>query len=192
MKTTVKILFIVSMLSGAVFSQTKYWEDLGSRKKEKFLNDTNTNKLAIDFYYGKFKTSDDSLTIELLDKIIEKKDFNPFYFFLFNKILYSADGAIAELIGEYCYKIISDNNIIVLKYFVRQRKSDTDNTLCIKYGNFLGWKFAADIKSNVKDKSEYEKFRNILMTSLQDSSDEDKEISYLLIKQMDSAFENTQ
>lgn len=105
-------LFIVQTCS-----QVKYWEDLDDNERAIILKDSNTNKLAIDYYNSTFKISDDSLTFEMLDKISDKGKFNPFYFHVFNNILLGADGALAETMGDYCLKTLLNYPTYLIDYF---------------------------------------------------------------------------
>ena len=64
-------------------------------------------EIVKNYYEEKFQVSDDERTENLLKILTIKNDhFFPFYFFIFNEIVRKSDGALAEMIGSYCFEMI--------------------------------------------------------------------------------------
>jgi hypothetical protein len=65
-----------------------------------YLSNKECSKLAKDFYYGKLKPSDDSITNELLKLSVTDNDkLRPFYRWCLNKTILIQDGALGEHTG---------------------------------------------------------------------------------------------
>ena len=65
-----------------------------------YINDKNCSGLAVDFYYGRLRPSDDGATTELLKLAATGNDkLRPFYRWCLNKTILVQDGALAELTG---------------------------------------------------------------------------------------------
>lgn len=150
-----------------------YWEDLNEDQKAEILKSEVINISAIDFYYGKIKVEDNNITINLLDTITSfhnSKAISSFYFFLFNKICNTADGALSEILGSYCQRVILNSPSYVINYFKR------NNMIMRKYAELLGYELYfmedgtseieygySDFKKILSDKLEYNKdYNNIL------------------------------
>lgn len=126
-----------------------YWEALNENQKAEILKSKEINIAAIDFYHGKIKIGDNNITINLLDTITSlhnSKAISSFYFFLFNKICTTADGALSEMLGSYCQKVMLNSPSYVLDYFSRN-----DNAMK-KYAELLGYElyFKEDGTSEIK------------------------------------------
>ena len=65
-----------------------------------YIEDKNCSPLAKDFYYGKYKPTDEPKTEELLNLILTDNDkLRPFYRWILNKTILGQDGALAEYTG---------------------------------------------------------------------------------------------
>jgi len=65
-----------------------------------YIENKNCDSLAIAFYYGKYRPSDDSLTANLLDlSSTNDKNLRPFYRWILDKTIEISDGALAEYPG---------------------------------------------------------------------------------------------
>ena len=72
-----------------------------------YLNRRDISNTARAFYLMKFVPSDDDATFALCDSILTKNDTTrPFYFFLFQRIMRLADGALSEGITEYAQRYV--------------------------------------------------------------------------------------
>ena len=101
-----------------------YWENLTAEERETVLSLKQVNPLVSDYYLGRFTATDDDLTVRLLDVLTTKQENNgvrALHFFLFNNILMSADGALAEMLGEYAIKMISEEPQYILPYLSRSK-----------------------------------------------------------------------
>ena len=139
---TLLLICILLFISAKSSSQVKYWEDLNDDERTKILSDSNTYKLAVDYYNGLFREGDDSITYSLLDTLISFKKFNPLYFFEFNRILARSDGALAEAMGMYSFCMLYSFADEVINYLNRERLRDSSSKLWKKYAQLIGWEFA--------------------------------------------------
>jgi hypothetical protein len=65
-----------------------------------YIENKNCDSLAIAFYYGKYRPTDDNLTENLLAlSSTNDKNLRPFYRWILDKTIEIADGALAELPG---------------------------------------------------------------------------------------------
>ena len=78
---------------------------------------------AIDFYNGMFYPNDDAKTWSIFDSLETKNDSTrPFYIFLVSKIIDSADGALAETLGENCQELIESNSDFLIDFLYSKNK----------------------------------------------------------------------
>ena len=101
-----------------------YWDDLTAEERETVLSLKQVSPLVSDYYFGQITATDDDLTERLLDVLTTKQENNgvrALHFFLFNKILMSADGALAEMLGEYAIKMVSEEPQYILPYLSRSK-----------------------------------------------------------------------
>jgi len=141
-----------------------YWEALNEDQKAEILKSKEINRTAIDFYHGKIKVGDNNITINLLDTITSfhnSKAISSFYFFLFNKICNTADGALSEILGSYCQRVILNSPSYVIDYFSRNDK------IMRKYAELLGYElyFKEDGTSEIE--YGYSDFKKILSGKLE-------------------------
>ena len=101
-----------------------------------YLNDPKLPRIGNEYYLKKFTASDDSLTFNLLDTLTSRNDhFFPFFFSIFNGILIKSDGALSEVMGDYCFRIVSNypNEIFVFFHYNKEYQK--------QYTSFLGEEF---------------------------------------------------
>jgi hypothetical protein len=131
-----------------------YWENMTKSEQENILRSSQMDKNAIKCYQGNFRTTDNHSTRNLLDKIISEKNSTKetvFYFYVFNQICLKSDGALSEILGNYCMKFLLRNPVLVLRYF--QQNKETEK----KYGELIGSELyfkeegTSDIEYNYKD-----------------------------------------
>jgi hypothetical protein len=83
-------------------------------------------KNAVRYYLKSFRTTDDKLTEELLNKITSNGDSNQemvFYFYVFNQICLDSDSSLSDILGEYCMKFVLINPEFTLLYFKKKSES---------------------------------------------------------------------
>jgi hypothetical protein len=89
-----------------------------------YIDDPDCSGLAIDFYYGAFRPSDDRVTDELLKlTTTNNAKLRPFYRWCVTKTLQLADGGLAESIGEPAWHYIEK----FPKEFFEYAAEDTSN-----------------------------------------------------------------
>jgi hypothetical protein len=89
-----------------------------------YIDDPDCSGLAIDFYYGAFRPSDDRVTDELLKlATTNNARLRPFYRWCLTKTLQLADGGLAESVGEPAWHYIEK----FPKEFFEYAAEDTSN-----------------------------------------------------------------
>ena len=114
------ICFLIQalILSGIHTTTPLYWEEFTAEKRERILEQV--NPLVSDYHGGRFAASDDERTENLLNLLTAQqrnKGLKALYFSLFNRILMSSDGALAEMLGPYTIKMVCGDPEYVLTYF---------------------------------------------------------------------------
>lgn len=85
------------------------------------------SELVLSYYEGNFELSDDSITMKLLDDLVQAPDsILPLTFYLFNNICESSDGALTEMIIEYCIYYIVEHPDFVFAYFKKHNRELMD------------------------------------------------------------------
>jgi hypothetical protein len=140
-----------------------YWEEMNNSQKDDIINSNEIYKQAIALYNGKMKVSDDKQSICLLDTLTSiNKDFEstPFYFYLFNQICSTADGAVSEILGEYCLKIVLNLPDYVFNYFIK------NVSISKKYAEYLGYEFYFKEDGTSTLEYNYAEFKNLLSNKI--------------------------
>jgi len=78
--------------------------ELNGKPISYYLNHKDIDVYAKLYYQGKFAASDDTLTFAFLDSVLtNNEETKPFYLFVANSVVSIADGALAEVVAEYCW-----------------------------------------------------------------------------------------
>jgi len=130
MGTILDILLIIqSFLTFSPASQNvKYWDEFSAQEKNVVLKYGRVDALILGYYNGKIVPSDDERTFALLNTLSEDKGCSedlPLRFYLFNRILTEADGAIAEILGSYCLLWL-DAQCFYVFYYLRNHPEIED------------------------------------------------------------------
>ncbi|BEG99153.1 hypothetical protein BSYN_14180 [Bacteroides sedimenti] len=123
------------------------------------LDSSEIDKYAMSYYQGCFKPSDDSLTLNLLEELTNERascHAKAFYFHLFNQICMKADGALSEMLGVYCQRIMLNSSVYVLGYF--QRNKNVEQI----YANLIGYELYFKEEGTSMIKYNYVDFKSIL------------------------------
>lgn len=161
MKQINYIIILALSILQSNFSFGQETSFLDSIQINKFLENPKLNKNIKDFYSGQFKVSDDNKTQELLDTITEKNvEFFPVYFNTLNKIVQHSDGALAEMLPEFCFKMIYNYPIETFKFFTRNQK------LLLDYADLLGYEFYFKKKGTSDLKMKFNEFQEYLKTRI--------------------------
>jgi hypothetical protein len=130
----------------------KYWNDIKEENKESILNSETIYDDALKYYKGEFNILDNERTLKLLDTLTSlEQNLKPLYFYLFNKICYKSDGALAGVIGKYCQKILLNDPQYVFGYFKKDKRLFNKYTDLLGYELYFKNKGTSSIKYNIKD-----------------------------------------
>ena len=143
-------------------NEHKYWENLSGSEQKILLKSEKNDSTALEYYGNAFRASDDDKTFHLLEVLTTgNEEILPFYFYLFNKIHNHANGALAEVMGDYSMLMIINNPVYVFSYF--NEGKDGDNALD-QYAGSIGIEFA--MESNYP--FDYQGYRAKLDSSLKE------------------------
>ena len=180
----------MSILTSVTFGQNgfKYWELMSQNEKEQFLNNSDLDKLILDYYNGNFKVTDDEQTIRLLDTLTHKNDYFQLYYFLFNNICTTSDGALSEIMGTYCLKMILNQPIFVINHFTFERNNfGKSQYLYQLYASFIGEEFYFYNKKMSELDYGFPEFKEMLLKELKDTnSDNSETLELFFIEIIDS------
>lgn len=104
-----------------------HWEQLTEEKRQAAIARLPNDSDVLKYYNGEFKVSDDDRTFDLLKILSSKtddKDVASLYVYLFNKIMKVADGALSEVMYEYCPTVFNRNMTYLMELF-----KDDDNLM---------------------------------------------------------------
>lgn len=196
------ILKLIFILSSVFFSCTSnsgtginrslsdttfvYWENLTEIQKNVIIKSENTSKEAIDFYNGKFKIGDNDQTIDLLNTLTSTYDKDktaPFYFFLFNQICIKADGALSEILGDYCQRIVLSSPAYVVTYFSR------NEGILKKYAHYLGYELFFKEEGTSTIEYNYSDFKKLLSEKLA-NTEQSKDVLTLFYNKIEEVMKN--
>jgi hypothetical protein len=140
-----------------------YWENIENEKQNSILQSKDVSINVLEAYKGTFITSDNEITVNLLDSLIYltyNEDIRALSFHIFNKILQSADGSLSELFGNYCQIIILSNSEFVIFYL-------KDNPELLKtYAITLGYEFYFKQEGLSDIKYDYKTFKNLIFNKI--------------------------
>ena len=130
-------LLFISPLSCAQ-SFPIYWEDYSLMEKRIVLTSDLVDSVVLDYYRGNLIVSDNEITFQLLNVLLSNNAprVKSLYFWIFNKIVFSADGALAEILGPYCMKRLLMDSPYVLDY-LRSHPAIEDDYLLFLAEEFL-------------------------------------------------------
>lgn len=150
--TNAKQNLIFLLLISTILFYPLYGQELGvldSIQLENFLENPKLNEVVKNYYWGRINISDNIETFSLLDTITEQNDmFFPIYFHTLNEIIKMSDGAVAEILGDYCYKMLCNNPGEAFDYLIK------DRTMLLKYARYLGYEFSF-AKDNISSNEIY-------------------------------------
>lgn len=165
MKAFLLFLTTIILFSISSYGQMKYWEDLSCAQKSEILE--NCKSVAMKrFYEGKFVPTDDDKTWELLSELVSSSDsILPLSFYLFNKICIKSDGALSEMVGEFCAKLLAKHSLYILTYFSKERILKVNKPLWKKYALFVGSELYFKINGSSALEYSYKSYKEILVSA---------------------------
>lgn len=131
-----------------------YWEQINDSIKKETIMLRELNVDVVNYYKGYFRFTDNEKSFQLLDTLTsgpKQTNIKALYFYLFNKICVKADGAVAEVLGNYCQKIIINDPIYVLNYFSSHNSTMKTYTQLLGYELYFKGKGTSDIEYNFND-----------------------------------------
>ena len=140
--TKVLLLFLLapfSIIKGQTFT-----------KPDNYLSLPGISKAAKDYYSGKFKASDDSKTLSILDSLRTRNSATrPFYLYLIARLSEKTDGALSESLGltlkEFLEK--SPNDFIA---FLNSKEFPNSQSTSIKWADLIAGEFMISCENTVK------------------------------------------
>ncbi len=132
MKKYYLIVFFLIVFSGFSFSQ----DTLREPYHYYYLSDLSLKEVGTLMLTDSIHPSDNKITFDLMDHISECEigEF-PFYFSVFNQIVKQADGAVAETVGSYIWRLIKKRP----KEFVKNLDA-VDDELVDRWAGLLVYK----------------------------------------------------
>jgi hypothetical protein len=132
-------LFLTAQVHGQAPLDTKF-----------YLDNKQVSKTAKDFYYGKFKATDDKKTFSIIDSLKTKNNSTrPFYIFLVSRIIDKADGALSEYLGVSCKTFVESHPDFLLD-FLYSRNTIVDKRFFEKWAGQIASEFMIDCEGKEK------------------------------------------
>lgn len=162
--------FLIYLIATIVFStsvngQIKFWEDLSCSRKTDILRACQSEEVK-KLYNGDFVLSDDEKTEKLLNELVTSNDaILPLSFYLFNKIIVESDGALSEMVGEYCIEFLARHPRYILTYFTKERELSIKKPLWRIYAQFVGYELYFKNKGTSDLKYNYRSYKELLIAS---------------------------
>ena len=119
-----KILLILFAIICGSSNGYLYWEDVDKEIQNKVIDNPEINRDIKNLYLGKISLRDDDkslLILENLSSLPENDTIRAFYFEVFNRQCRLADGAVAESLSDFCYKLVKESPCYTLEYFKRDK-----------------------------------------------------------------------
>jgi hypothetical protein len=127
----------------------------------KYLDYSGIDTLVTAYCKGTFQPSDNDLTVEFLKIISQKNDsLFPFYYRIFNYVLDNSDGALSEMLPEYCLLFIQNYPVEVITDFTKN-PNDLEN-----YAQMLGFEFYLYNDGTSNFSMNYDQFKELLSSRI--------------------------
>lgn len=191
------IVFLILLLTNSVsyfvnaqncHAKCVYWEQVSNNLKNEIIASNKINAGAVNYYNGTFRFTDDAKSFRLLDTLMSRPDneyIRALYFYLFNDVCMKSDGAVSEILGKYCQKMMVNDPVCVLNYF------SSHNAILKKYAQLLGYEFCFAKEGVSGIKFNFSDFKKIISSKLEEHSslkktfdDFNREVE-VMIKNMD-------
>ncbi len=144
-----------------------YWEQLSDDVKKETITSLKVDANVVNYYKGELKFTDDEKSSRLLDTLTsESKNGNAkaLYFYIFNDICAKSDGAISEILGKYCQKIMLNDPLYVLNYF------STHNSIMKTQAQLLGSELYFKEKGLSDIKYDFNSFKKLVNEKIKDDT----------------------
>lgn len=117
--TLVAIVFSAFLETVSFAQNALYWEDYSPEKQNAIISSDSLDPLVSAYYYGEKQPSDDEDTfsfLEILASRTDQDDRRALFFHLLNRVALKADGALAESMGYFQYRILINYPQYVFEY----------------------------------------------------------------------------
>ncbi len=136
-------------------------DSIDNKPIEFYLNNNKIDTLLLEFYNVEFLPDDGNKTFLLLEILTQKNDtLFPLYFHCLNKICEISDGALSEIMGKYCLKMIINYPNYSFNYL------STDSITLQKYANFIGYEMYFKEQGTSNIGMSYDEFKEYLKLNL--------------------------
>ena len=136
----------------------QYWDDLDENSKSEIIQSIDVDKSILKLYLHEITLSDNDLSTAILDTLCTTTNGykKMLYFFILNEIVKNADGAFAEILGEYCVKYVNNSSDYALEYFSNHHDVGNEYSTFIAaelyYNDISITKYRQQLLLNVKGK----------------------------------------
>lgn len=162
MKSLLLYLTIITLFAVSSYGQMQYWEDLSCAQKSEILENCKSDHVKM-FYDGRFIPTDDDKTYGLLNELVSSSDtILPLSFFLFNRICTKSDGALAEMVEEFCAEFLAKHPKYILTYFSKERILKIKKPIIETYAMFVGYELYLKKKGISDLKYSYQSYKELL------------------------------
>ena len=148
-----------------------YWESMTTEQQMEYLDANSIDKNVLALFEGKLRPNDDEVTRRLLDTLMSVNSSDKkrvaFYFFLFNRVCLDADGAVSEMLGSYCQRMLVNMPEYVIYYL--ERNSD----ILKVYVDILGYELHFKERGTSSMQYDFATFKRMLYERLNDKPEYD-------------------
>ena len=151
----------------------------------KYLDYPGIDTLITAYCSGAFQPSDDDKTVEFL-RILSQDNNNlfPFYYRIFNYVLKNSDGALSEMLPEYCLLFIKNYPVEVIEDF-KKIPYDLEN-----YAQMLGYEFYFVNYGTSNISMNYDQFKELLSSKIDLTNRQTNNTYNQFINKIDAAIKN--
>jgi hypothetical protein len=151
----------------------------------KYLDYPEIDTLIIAYCNGTFQPSDDDQTVEFL-RILSQENNNlfPFYYRIFNNVLKNSDGALSEMLPEYCFLFIKNYPVEIIEDF-KKNPYTLEN-----YAQMLGYEFYFVNYGTSTISMNYDQFKELLSSKIDLTNRQTNNTYNEFINKIDEAIKN--
>lgn len=127
-----KILLILTFIFGGiiVYGQSREKDSLRNPFSQYFLTDIELREVAQLIVKDSIQPSDNNITFSILDSIVNgNQETRNYYEDAFDLIIIKSDGALSEVIGQYCINSIYKNANELLNWLSNGKMESTPETI---------------------------------------------------------------
>ena len=129
-------LILFFLLISVEYTPPMYWEQMTGTQQTEVLQSNQLPTTVVSFYQGDMQLSNDSITKQLLNELIQPPadpGIKALYFSLFNRIVVSINPALDDMLPLYAMSMVLDEPKYVLNYFIEHHS--LMEAYCVRLGN---------------------------------------------------------